>query len=294
MANNTALRLYDAASKTNVIVEGGKVYAEKDGRISKKDELSPSTPGYQEFLSAAAYFEDVFNGKVAGVTTADGKIVSGARLDQVELQQFGQGGGTPAKRAPLEQHLTFFDPNATGQISLLDNYRGWRRLPSGLSGKNFSVAAAAKQALGSWAVFSYLEHRNAGASVMGSILGALGTGGKLDIHSINASRPSGSTGIYDPQGNIDEARWAQLEAGLRTVANKDGVMSQAAAKDVLADFAKLGMIPSRQYGSFWEVTAGMNRAETVTIDQLRWLYDGTILDRAEAVSMDRKGKTPQT
>jgi hypothetical protein len=295
MATNTALRLYDTISKRPYIVEGDKVYAARDdGMISRKDVLFKTSDRYGAMIAAAAYFNDIFLNKMPGNTTPSGEVVSGATLDQVELAQFAGSSGTKALRPALEHHLSHWDPEGKGSFGLIRNYRGWRQLPCGPSGDKFTVTGAMKQAAGSWGVFTFRRFQNAGAGVLGSIIGAASTLGRLDIHSINQSRWPGSTGIYDKFGNIDEAKWAVLEAGLRKVADESGTVPLETAKAVLADIApKLGFVAGRQWESFWLVATGMNRANTVTIDQFRWNFDGSLMERARRISDERHGEAPE-
>src|SRR5689334_21727628 len=118
MSNSTALRLYDTVSRERVIVQDGKVYAERDGKISKATELAADAPRRQALLSAAGYFNDICDPRVAGNKSADGTVVTEAMLNKAELQEFEKGGGTAAKRPLLESHLSIFDRNNRGKFNI--------------------------------------------------------------------------------------------------------------------------------------------------------------------------------
>jgi hypothetical protein len=286
MNSTTALRLFDTVSRQHVIVQGDNVYAERDGKISKADELRANDPRRQALIDAAHYINDILDPSVPRSVNADGTIVSGAMLNQVELKEF-EGGGTGAVRPPFEQHLAIFDRGNRGKFSLVENYHGWRLIPP----YSQSAPKALKQALASGFVFNFLRFKNQGWGAVGALLGALGTGGTVDIRKTYQGRPSGSTRIYDKEGMIDEGRWAELKAHFLDVADENGLMKQSDAKKVVEKLVKLGLVPRRQFDSLWEVAAAMNQSETVTIDQIRWLYDGSLLHRAAAMT-DNEGHSP--
>lgn len=264
-----ALRLHDRQTDRRVIVEGGHVYADVDGdrRIGKNDELSASAlgPRHGALVEAARYIDQCFDRRVPGVTTADGTIVSGATLNAVEQEEFESGKGTAVERGHLAHHLSFFDARNTGIINLGDNYHGWRTL-------GFGRLRAALQTVVSAAVFGWRR------------------GGTIVIAEIGRDRPSGATGIYGPDGNIDEARWAQFLAAFERVA-RHGILTEDEARAILADQVTLGTVPKGQFRSLFRVCERMNRSKTITIDEIRWLYDASLLYRAASMTDDGGQRT---
>jgi peroxygenase len=248
----------------DVIVEGARVYADINGdkRIAKNEEIGPSALGsrYDVLIEATRFIERFCDTRVPGITNADGTIVSGARLNATEQLDFESGDGTPETRTRLFEHLSFFDQKNSGTVSPGDNYRGWRSL-------GFGVFKSLQLAAGSAAVFGRRH------------------GGTVIIAEIGTSRPSGATGIYDRDGNIDEARWAQFRAAFERTA-RSGVLTQDDAKAVLAEQVTLGTVPRRQFGSLYAVCEKMNGTKTITIDQMRSLYDGSLLYRAASLTDD--------
>lgn len=264
-----ALRLHDRQSNLYVIVEGDRVYADIDGdrMIGKGDEIAANDlgPRHGALLEAARYIERFSDPCVPGLSSADGSIVSGAALNAVELEEFVSGSGTAAARGHLAQHLAFFDEKNRGIITLAENYRGWRRL-------GFVPLRALVQAAVSAAIFGWRH------------------GGRIVIAKIDTDRPSGATGIYGPDGNIDEGKWAQFRAAFARAAT-DGVLTADQARAVLAQQATLGVVPTRQFTSLFRVCATMNRSKTITVDEIRWLYDGSLFYRAASMT-DVRGRRP--
>jgi hypothetical protein len=295
MSNATALRLFDTVSGQRFVVQGENVYQEQDGKISKAGAMSADAPRRAALLAAAQYLNDIFDPKVPGNKNADGTIVSEAMLNRAELKEMDNG-GTPAHRPMLEGHLAIFDRNNRGRFNVVENYQGWRSIPP----YRDSRLKALRQTAGSAAVFSFLRFYNQkhptttigkAVHVLGSILGALSTGGTIDIKKIGISRPSGSSWIYGKDLNIDEARWAEFKAHFDAISTPEGVMRQVDAKRVVDELVKLGLVPSKQFESLWEVAAGMNNGpdaldyeKTITIDQVRRLYEGPVLFDAAALT----------
>ncbi len=257
-----ALRLHDKLTSKSVIVQGDRVYADLDGdrRIAKDEEAGVSVlgPRRDALMQAARHIEQFCDTRVPGVTTSDGTIVSGAKLNAAEQAEFESAEGTAERRPPLREHLSFFDRKNRGKITLGDNYWGWRRL-------GFGVLKSLVQAMQSAAVFGGRR------------------GGTIKIAEIG--RPHGATGIYDVNGNIDDAKWAQFLAAFENVA-KGGVLTQDQARTVLAEQVRLGRVPKKQFDSLFGVCEKMNRAKTITIDELGWLYDGSLLYRAASMTDD--------
>jgi peroxygenase len=265
-------RLHDRETNTHVIVRGDHVYADVDGdgKIGKGDEVSASAlgPRHAALIEAARHIERFCDPRVPGVTNADGTIVSGATLNTIEQDEFESGTGTPAQRGHLAHHLSFFDAGNRGIISPADNYRGWRNL-------GFGRLLAVWQTVVSAALFGWRH------------------GGTIVIATISKDRPSGATGIYGQDGNIDEQKWSQFRAAFERVA-RGGTLTQDEARAVLAEQVTLGVVPKGQFRSLFRVCETMNRAKTITIDEIRWLYDASLFYRAASMTDDGGRRTLST
>ena len=266
-----ALRLRHRQTNLRVIVQDGRVYADmdNDGKIGKGDEVGASAlgPRHAALVEAARDIDRFADPRVPGAVNADDSVVSGGTLNAAEQQEFESGAGTAAERGHLAQHLAFFDRRNKGIISLADNYRGWR-------GLGFGRLRALMQAVLSAAIFGW---RHAGTIV---------------IAEIGKDRPSGATGIYGPDGNIDEQKWADFHAAFARVA-RDGVLTQDQARAILAQQAALGFVPKGQFRSLFRVCEHMNGAKTITLDEIRWLYDASLFYRTASLT-DHRGRRTLT
>lgn len=262
------LRLWEVASGRRFIVEDHHVYEECDGRISRNDAIENFPDG---LFVAVGEFYGLAGGRVPGLTSQDGRFMSGAILNAPEQARF-EGEGVEASRPLLQEHLSFFDPQGTGSISFLDNYCGWRAL-------GFGPLKSMAQTIGSAAVFGWRD------------------GGTIVIEKIASYRPHGSTGLYDAEGFLDEEKWHQFLSAFGDVAD-DGVLTHEQARQVLASQTQLGKISARQFESLYYVASQMNGSETVTLEQIGWLYDGSLLWRAALQRMSSgfpaggKGRPP--
>src|SRR4030095_16219220 len=130
-------------------------------------------------LASASEYAEYFVRAIPGTRTPDGKFVVRGALTQAEAAALAAGRDVPTERAALHLHLDFFDFALDGRIPLTETYRGWR-------GLGFSRFAAALKAL----------------------FAALFFGGPtIQIDRIR-SRRYASSGIFDRNGAIDEARLA--------------------------------------------------------------------------------------
>jgi len=242
------LRLHDPSGDRRYIVHDGEVFGEQNGRISRRDRLKPPPTA---LLEAAADIEKNHDPRTPGTTS--GSIRGGARLNDVEKQEF-EGSGTAAQRTLLEEHLSFFDPRGTGRITLADNFKAWRAL-------GFPVVKSIFQTLSSSLIF--------------------GSGGVITIAAIGKRRPKAPTGVYDQRGYLDKARWQQLRSALEAASNA-GTLSLDKARQVVAAQARLGLVPKRQFESLYAVCQRLNGGPSITVTQVEWLYDGSLLWKAAA------------
>jgi hypothetical protein len=71
-------------------------------------------------------------------------------------------------------------------------------------------------------------------------------------------------------------------------ADERGVLSQTNAAAILAESQKLGVVPKGQFKTLFELASKMNDGKAnVTVDQLRWAYDGSLAWRALASRSSR-------
>ncbi|MFO0728888.1 MAG: caleosin family protein [Myxococcota bacterium] len=248
----------DLSTNQNVIVSGGKVYADKngDGKIQKSEEIN--TPRKAALVEAADYISTYFEPRALGPMSQDRSIESKGSLNQVELKEF-EGAGTDVNRNKLLEHLAYFDSNGDGKISLRENFGSWKSLRYGLL-KSVTLTA--------------------GSAVFFGLMA--GTG--LTIHLDKLPRPKGSTGIYGKDGNLNPEKFEFFMKAFEAKADETGVMTQDQAKAVIAKQIDLGMVPKRQFGSFYDLCEKMNNGKTVTVDQVRWLYDGSLMWRAASMT----------
>ncbi|HEX5474457.1 MAG TPA: caleosin family protein [Vicinamibacterales bacterium] len=250
--------MFDLIASRHVIVHAGRVYADLDGdgRIGIRDEAGDHLLGPRRapLLEAAAFIARTYDVRMPGAAALDGTIVSDGALDAAEQRAFESEAGTPRERSRLAHHLSFFDRRNRGRIGFGDSYRGWRAL-------RFGIAAALVQTAGTALVFG---RRHGGTIVIAEI-----------------DRPSGTTGVYDRQGNIDRAQWEALRDACARAAT-DGVLTTGRLRAVIAARSRLGRVPARQFETFFRVCRMANGRDAVTLDQLAWLYDGTLLYRVAA------------
>jgi hypothetical protein len=169
----------------------------------------------------------------------------------------------PAKRPDLLGHLDFFDRrDGDGMISLGENYSSWRDL-------GYGVLKSLTLTVGSAVVF-----------------GRLADGMAIDVERIFEKRPRGSTGIYAPDGNVNQARLAEFAVMFDRSAT--GVLTHEELKHAL-DRAQLGTVPRRQFQSLLLLTERLNRSKTVTKSQFLGLFDNSLFWLAASIP-DKHGR----
>lgn len=255
------LRLRHAALG-HFIVAGVDVHADldADGRISRDDRYDGEAAA--ALRAGAAWLDAYFEPPFPGARSADPAISSGGPLNAVEAAAFAAGRPVPAKRPDLLGHLDFFDRrDRDGRISLGENYRGWRDL-------GYGAWKAITLTIGSAVVF-----------------GRPGDGWAIDVERIGERRPRGSTRIYGPDGNVDQARLAEFAAAF----DGGGVLTHDQLRAALTAKAALGTVPRRQFESLCLLTERMNGSKTVTREQFVGLFDNSLFWTAASLT-DAAGK----
>lgn len=236
------MRLLHTESGERFLWDPPHLYQARGGRIRRDDLLEPG-PLHDQLCLAASHFETHQPGQIYG------SVMSCGNVNAVERAELDRPQGTAAIRPLIQEHLAFFDPSGSGFITVADNYRGWRRL-------GFGILQASLQALGASLVFGWPR------------------AGTIEIGRIQRVRPSGASGIYDAQGQVDQTKLDELLAQL------PGEASHEQFWQALDSQFSLGRVPRRQFKSLLRVCQRMNGRPTITPDQVRWLYDGSLLWKA--------------
>jgi len=259
------IRLFHAGLGQYVIVDGEAVYADLDGdgRIARSERYTGEAE--RALVGAARHFADYYDAPFPGARSLDSQITSGGRLNDKEAERFSRDlKGVLAKRPDLMGHLDFFDrADGDGMITLGENYRSWRDL-------GFGAVKSLILTVSSAAVF-----------------GRIADGFAIDVERIAEKRPRGSTQIYGPDGNVDQARLAEFAASFDDGAN--GVLTHDQLRAALAVKAQLGTIPKRQFVSLFALTERINGSKTVTKEQFVGLFDNSLFWTAASMP-DNSGK----
>jgi peroxygenase len=189
-------------------------------------------------------------------------------VGQVGLQVLGAvaglafGGGSRAEPAipwdemtPLQKHVSFFDYDGDGYITVLEDYRGLRAL--GIDpGSSMTFAFAINGALGT--------------STMGfpSLT--------VSLYGIDGGVHGSDTGIYDSQGRFNELQFERLFADWDR--NDSGGLDPVELAGRAVDDADLGDLfgvtaSAAEFGLLYAVAAEDGE---LTEDRMRTFYDGTL------------------
>lgn len=258
------LRLFHSGLGQHFIVDGDSVYADldRDGRIGRSDRyVGVAAPA---LLAAARHFDEFYDAPFPGARSLDPEITSGGRLNDKELAKFsGDARGIVAKRPDLMAHLDFFDrARCDGMITLRENYNGWRDL-------GYGVMKSLMLTLGAAVVF-----------------GRVSDGFGIDVERIAEKRPKGSTRIYGPDGNVDQARLAQFAAAFGPA----GVLTHEELRAALARHVALGTVPRRQFESLFLLTERINGSKVVTKEQFLGLFDNSLFWAAASLPQKAGGR----
>jgi hypothetical protein len=259
------IRLFHSGLGQYFIVDADIVCADVDGDglIAKGERYAGAAES--ALIAAARHFADYYDAPFPGARSLDPQITSGGRLNNKEIGTFSQDSkGVRAKRPDLMGHLDFFDrATADGMITPRENYQSWRAL-------GFGVWKALSLTLGSAVVF-----------------GRLADGFGIDVERISEKRPRGSTRIYGPDGNVDQARLAEFTAVFGT----EGILTHDQLKAALAERVELGTIPRRQFESLFVLTERINGSKTVTKAQFVGLFDNSLFWAVASIPQRSGGRT---
>lgn len=251
------IRLRDCATRTYFVVDttARTVYADlkERGAVGRGDE--PDAALVERALASASDYAQYFARAVPGTKTPDGKFFVRGPLTQAERAALEAGGDVPTERPALHLHLDFFDPDLDGRITLGENYRAWR-------GLGFSRFGAAVKTVFSALFFGWPT---------------------IEIGRIGAKRYA-STGIFDRQGGIDEARLAPY---LGEFDDAGGELSFEQVFDLLQRHSPKGVVSRLQFRSLFAVCKRQNgNREVITKAQFTGLFDGSLLWQAASTPND--------
>jgi peroxygenase len=257
------LRLFDRRAQRAVLVDAASRRAwadhDRDGRFEDGESLTGEA--LEEALRAAAQIERLFMAPIPGATTLDGTFEVWGVASPSEMQALTRGGSIEAQRSKLAQHLDFFDVDRDGKISVSETFRGFRSVGVGLLASFVKALAVAV------------------------LFGKLRDGFAVDIDAIGATRYPSPTGIYDRNGHLDEAKLAEF---LAEFARRGGALSN---DELMTHLEKkgIGTVSKRQFQSLVSVCTVINGTQTVTAQQFRALFDGTLLWQAASLT-DHRGQ----
>jgi hypothetical protein len=120
-----------------------------------------------------------------------------------------------------------------------------------------------------------------------SLMSALAFGASLFSFAIPTrvmakKRPTKSTGIFDRNGMIDQAKLGEYRAALQELAaqSDDDHVSKDAFMELLRERGALGLTTRNQWGSLFRLMKRMHGRETITVDAFDKLYSGKLLIEA--------------
>ncbi len=260
-----SFRLLERATQTSYVVDTarGEVFADldDDGQISAGERVAGAAA--QRVSAAAASVTELFEYPVPGNTTPDGAYEVRGPLTRKECATLRQGGAVDAERPALKLHLDYFDQDLDGKMTVSENIRGWKQL-------GFPPAKATVKAVVSALVF--------GKPLQGFA---------VDVDRIGAKRYANSTGIYDKQGRIAQARLGEFLAEFDKVGGRMGFEQVV---ELLSSKNATGKVSSGQFRSLFAVCEMLNKGEkVVTTAQFKGLFDGSLLWTAAAMT-NEEGK----
>ena len=241
-----------------------------DGRIRGSEIMHEALPGVTraELLAAAKDIRDKHAIPWPGCEcTYNPSFVSGWRLTSAETKRLKMFEGDPnregvtARLTDLQVHLLIFHlGDDIEHARLPENMRGWR-----------AIEQSPLRAV----IMSLMSAVRFGANPLSFAI-------PTAMHAMAKRRPTKSTGIFDRNGMIDQARLGEYRAGLRELAQKsdDGHVSKDAFMELLRERGALGLTTRNQWGSFFRLMKRLHGRETITVDAFDKLYSGKLLIEA--------------
>jgi hypothetical protein len=281
-----AIRYRDEQTRQHYLVDRDQVYKAKGDQVSLVDRIDGAEAA-RLLAARESYFSrqpDGLFGVVHDGLSPRGPLKT-AEHDRFATITVGRSEPVTASRSDLAGHIDFFDRDNDGWIGFAEGWEAWQAL-------GYTKDEAYGKQRGVVLAFFLLPRlkspikliANFGQVVRVIRLLRRPTG---DAHAAahfpsievdRIARPSGSTGVFGADGNLDEAKYATFVAPFVAAAT-DGFLDETAALQLLAQ-TKLGRVPKGQFATLFEVTRRMNQGPRVTIDQLRWVFDGSLAWRA--------------
>jgi hypothetical protein len=267
-----ATRLLDKQTgKFYIVDEQNNVYTDVDGdgKISKKEKVGEGQAPVRELIEAKRYLDTYFHAPVPGTATEDGRFHGRGRLNAQERDVFERSEtGVQRSRTALQRHLDFFDfAPADGRIDPDEMRTGFRGVglaqETGPASKMKSWLRAVTKALGSIAFFGNYRH------------GDFRHPFSVDIEKIGSKRPQKSTGIYDKDGEVDQAKLDKLLGEFDKVAVHGKITFEQLQE--ITNKTGIGMLPRAQFKTLMQAVERVNDGKFIGRDQLEALYDSSLL-----------------
>jgi Caleosin related protein len=275
-----AIRYRDEQTRQHYLVDRDQVYKAKDDQVSLADRIADAEAA--RFVAARERYFSRHPDGLFGVV--HDQLSPRGPLKTAEHDRFTRGERVTASRSDLAGHMDFFDRDNDGWIGFTEGWESWQALgydKGEAYGKQRGVVLAFFLLLRLKSPIKLIANFTQVVRVIRLLRRPTGDAHAAEhfpsIEVDRIARPSGSTGVYGADGNIDEAKYATFIEPF-VAAARDGLVEETAALQILAE-TKLGRVPKGQFATLFEVTRRMNQAPRVTIDQLRWVFDGSLAHR---------------
>jgi hypothetical protein len=279
-----AIRYRDVQTRHHYLVDRDQVYRANGDRVSLADRIDG-----EEAARLVAARESYFARQPDGLFgVVHDQLSPRGPLKTAEHDRFERGEPVTASRSDLAGHIDFFDRDNDGWIGFAEGWDAWQAL-------GYTRDEAYGKQRGVVLAFFLLPRLKSPIKLIASF-GQVARVIRLlrrptgDAHAAEhfpsievdrIARPSGSTGVYGADGNLDEAKYATFVEPFVAAAT-DGFLDETAALQILAR-RKLGRVPTGQFATLFEVTRRINETPGITIDQLRWVFDGSLAWRAATI-----------
>ncbi len=270
---NTMLRVEHSGENRYFVVDisEGIVYAdfENKGRLFARNVVhEPTVFGIstEEIMHAAHAIIEEHEKPWPGSHSADyPEYKSGWLLTQKEVNVLKKyqgdktGEGVRARLTDLEAHILVFNlSNDIENLSFGEHLHGWRTIES-------SRMRALFQTVGS--IFAF------GKIFKASI--------PLANLSKQSKRPKKATGVFGPDGNIDEARLAETTQIIEMLSNGyEGGIPESVFLSALEEKELVDSLTKRQWGSLFRLIDRLTGKKAITTELFKEFYSGELLIRA--------------